>query len=385
MSTVLEKELTCKAYSRIDDVPVEHWGKLLSDGPIAYSPGYLRAIEQSGVGGLQDFHYIIMHEGEVPVCIATCYSFHTDLCEYTNNTIKSIVSYVRRYFPNLFFIKILECGSAISINASPFVVAPNIKPGRVIPILKRCLKDIGSRVRATVIGIKDLSHDLIKTESMEKLISQDDFTIICSVPGTFIPVRWSSIDGYVGSLKSYYRSKLNKHLRRNVVSNISSVLVEDFSTISDKLAQQWITVHQNTKEPKREVLNATFYSSFSSELGNESKVLLFYSGEKLVGHALLACDKKILRWLYIGKNSVGGDSLYIYMMYKVIETGILLGFDAIDCGPTTYDIKRDLGVRIDRQYYAMALISPYLRKFSAPVFRKLSNQNVPRNKNTFKA
>jgi hypothetical protein len=384
VSRVLEKTLTYQVYRSIDEVPLEHWVNILSDGPIAYSPGYLSAIEQSGVGGLDDFHYIIMYDVEVPVCIATCYSFHTDLCEYTNSIIKSIVSYLRLYFPNLFFIKVLECGSAININASPFVVRPNTKLEQVIPTLKGCLKDIGSRVRARVIGIKDLSQDFIKTESIERWVSEDNFTIISSVPGTFIPLRWCSIDEYVGSLKSYYRSKLNKHLRRNSDNNITSVLVEDFSTLSDQLAQQWIIVHNNTKEPKREVLNATFYKNFSNELDDKSKVLLFYSGEQLVGHALLACDTETLRWLYIGKNSVMADSLYLYIMYKVIETGISLGFDVIDCGPTNYNIKRDLGAKIDHQYYAMALNFPFIRKLSGPLFRKLSYQNVPGCKNIFK-
>ncbi len=171
MSRVLEKTLAYQVYRGIDEVPLEHWVNILSDGPIAYSPGYLSAIEQSGVGGLDDFHYIIMYDAEVPVCIATCYSFHTDLCEYTNSIIKSIVSYLRLYFPNLFFIKVLECGSASNINASPFVVRPNTKLEQVIPILTGCLQDIGCRVRARVIGITVFSQRFIKTESIEPLSS----------------------------------------------------------------------------------------------------------------------------------------------------------------------------------------------------------------------
>jgi hypothetical protein len=81
---------------------------------------------------------------------------------------------------------------------------------------------------------------------------------------------------------------------------------------------------------------------------------------------------------------VMADSLYLYIMYKVIGTGISLGFDVIDCGPTNYNIKRDLGAKIDHQYYAMALNFPFIRKLSGPLFRKLSYQNVPGSKNIFK-
>ena len=382
---MFKNSVTSKTYNSIDDVPLEQWDRVATDAPIAYSSGYLRIIERSGIEGLQDFHYTIMHRGDVPVCIATCYSFKADLNEYTNSTIKSIVSYLRRYFPNLLFIKILECGTVININSSPFVAESNTKPEQVIPILKNCLKDIADKIRATVIGIKDLNHDFIKNESQERMLSGDNFTIICSAPGTFLPLQWRSIDEYVEQMKSYYRSKFNKHLRRNVECKISSVLIEDFSALSEELAQQWLTVHENTTAPKREVLNALFYRKLSNALEKESKALLFYSGDKLVGHALLVCDKTILRWLYIGRDKADTDSLYMYMMYKVIETAISLGVEAIDCGPTTYGIKQDLGAKIDPQYYAMALNVPLIRNFAAPVFRKLSNHNVPGNKNIFKS
>jgi predicted N-acyltransferase len=385
VKTLFEKRLTCETYSSIDDVPLEQWDGLAKAGPIAYSSDFLRVIEQSGIEGIKDFHYIILHNGDVPVCIATCYSFKADLVDYTNDVVKSIVIYLRRYFPNLLFIKILECGSAININASPFIAKFNTRPEQVFPSLKNCLRDIGKRIRATVIGIKDLSYDFIKSESLLQSVSQDNFTIIGSVPGTFVPLRWRSIDEYLGQMKSYYRSKLDKHLRRNIDNNISSELIEDFSALSEKLAQQWMTVHENTTESKREVLNSIFYKNLSMALEEESKVLLFYSGEELVGHALIVFDKTILRWLYIGKNKVSSDSLYIYMMYKVIETGISLGAEAIDCGPTNYDIKRDLGAKIDPQYYAMTLNLPFIEKFASPMFRKLSNHDVPKNRNIFKS
>ena len=144
-------------------------------------------------------------------------------------------------------------------------------------------------------------------------------------------------------MKSYYRSKLLKHLKINEKRKISYKLVEDFAELNDVLCKQWGMVHDNATEMSREVLTPEFYFEFSTKLGNKSKALLFYCEDELIGHALLLDDNGVFRWLYCGKNVSQNDSFYIYLAHKVVVTAISLGFKKLELGLTTYPIKTDLG------------------------------------------
>lgn len=106
-------------------------------------------------------------------------------------------------------------------------------------------------------------------------------------------------------------------------------------------------VHNQADEFQRECV-PTFYREFSRNMGSDSKALLFYKGDELVGHALLLLDGPVLRWLYFGRNEATNDGLYLYVAHSVIETSILLGAKTIEMGLTTYAIKLDLGARVRR-------------------------------------
>jgi predicted N-acyltransferase len=190
------------------------------------------------------------------------------------------------------------------------------------------------------------------------------YHLVDSLPNTYLDITWPSVAAYHAAMKSYYRSKLHKHLRRNQQQGVRHELVEDFAHLSDVLCSQWMVVHNQADEFQREVLTPKFYREFSSTLGAASKALLFYRGNDLVGHALLLHEGPMLRWLYFGRNQATNDSLYLYVAHAVIETAIQLGAQTLEMGLTTYSIKLDLGASIRPVRIALRstwqLINPFI-------------------------
>jgi predicted N-acyltransferase len=147
-------------------------------------------------------------------------------------------------------------------------------------------------------------------------------------------------------MKSYYRSKLQRHLRINQANGIRHELRDNFDDLAMVLWQQWLVVHDHATEYNGETLTPDFYKDISLKFGARSKVLLIYSKDELVGHALLLVDGDTLRWRNFGCAKAENDSLYIYVCHKVVETAINLGVKRLDLGVTTYAIKRDFGTSI---------------------------------------
>ncbi len=162
------------------------------------------------------------------------------------------------------------------------------------------------------------------------------------LPNTYLDIRWSSPADYLAGLKSYFRSKLLRHVRRVEALGIGHELVADFEDLAPELLAQWLVVHEGASEFQREVLTEEFYRAFSRDLAG-SRALLFRRGDELVAHALLLQDGELLRWLYFGRRDAANDSLYIFAAHRVIETAIALGATRLEMGLTTYPVKLDLG------------------------------------------
>jgi predicted N-acyltransferase len=257
----------------------------------------------------------------------------------------------------------LECGSPININA-PLIIAQGQDPKPVVNALCRLLRKQARHEKAFMIVVRDFQPE--STELLSAFQSVG-FCAVDSLPNTHMKVVWNSINDYHAAMKSYFRSKLLKHLRINHENEISHRVTEDFSDTADILCAQWLTVHNQADELKREVLTPEFFRGFASLPEKCAKVILYYRSNELVGHALLLVDGDLLRWMYIGRKNAGNDSLYFYIGNSVIETAIGLGLKKIEMGVTTYSIKRDLGAAITPVRMALhasnVFINPLVRYF----------------------
>ncbi|MCP4181295.1 MAG: GNAT family N-acetyltransferase [bacterium] len=380
----MSTKITYKIFDNINEVPYKIWDEIADKSSLIYSSKYWKLIESSKITGFYNYNFIIFFIGLKPIAIASCYMFDVDLCSCVNPIFKKIIQALRRFFPKFMITANLECGTPINIHSPPFVIDPEVAESDILYCLEGALKKTAKRYQTSFISIKDINSSFINNEKCRAHFNKNKYSIISSTPNSYINIKWSSISEYLADMKSYYRSKLNNHLRKNKERNISCKLVNDFSELSNDLYKQWLIVYSNTKGVKSEVLNSDFYHNFSDDFDDNSKVLLFYSDKKLIGHALLLTDNHILRWLYIGREKSQNDSLYIYIMYKVIETAINLGIKKIDCGPTTYSVKQDLGAEIKPLYYAIKFNCPVINFCAKYFLRKLNNNNIPKNKNIFK-
>jgi len=376
--------LICKIFQSIYQVPEKDWDRVARGVSIIYSYRYWRLIEDSDLKHFYDFTYILIFEGKTPVFIGVCYFFKQDLSEYTNDLVSSLVKSVRKVFPNFLYLKVMEIGTPINIHLPSVLFASAQNPMELMKALTDVLDEIKRRTKPSLIGLKDAAPESVVSAEMKAFLSENQFKVIRSQPNTVIDLKWTSVDAYLDSMKSYYRSKLLKHLKRNDHQGITSQLTSDFSQIADVLVRQWLLVHNKPGHIKREVLNARFYRDIDEAFPEESQVLLLYEKDKLIGHALLLMDGDVLRWLYIGREKSENDSLYMFILYKIIETGIMLGVSKVDCGPTTYDIKQDMGARVEDLHYGFKLSSSILNSLLSGIISKFIELKPVKQRTVFK-
>ena len=335
--------LSAELYTSIEQVPREDWNALAQPLSEAMSWEFWRIVERAGLNDFRYFHVLLRDPTGRVMALGSFYSVTTDIAIFAPAPLRALLGVVRRAWPGFFKLRMLEWGTPITIVSPPYARVPEVDDAEVIQAMHRLMRQTGRRQGQLLMLARDFEPP---QEGLRGLFARLGYHWIPSLPNTYLSVRWRSPEEYLGSMRSYYRSKVLKHLKRNQEAGVSHQRVQDFAHLADTLCAQWMVVHENASEFQREVLTPEFYRRLSREMGGKAQVLLFHRGEQLVAHALLLLDGPMLRWLYVGREVAANDSLYLYVAYSVVCAAIELGAERLEMGLTTYAIKQDLGAEV---------------------------------------
>jgi predicted N-acyltransferase len=373
--------LKTEIFDSLDAIPQRDWDRLCALGSVAMSRAFWGVIERSGMNDFT-YRYIIGYAAGQAVFIAGVYTVTTDIAIFAPPFVRRLLDGIRRVFPNFLKWKMLECGTPITISSPPYIRSADVTDEVVIEALNRDLRSLAKREGCLIIVLRDFEPN---AQGLQGCLRGLGYHWTDSLPNTYVDIRWRSPAQYRSAMRSYYRSKLNKHLKRNLDVGIHHKLVDDFAPLAQTLCAQWMEVHTHASEFQREVLTPTFYRELPAQMGDRAKVLLFYCHDALVGHALLLMDGQMLRWLYVGREIAQNDSLYLYIAETVVETAIMLGAKRLEMGLTTYPIKQDLGADVVPIKLALRASQGWMNPFVGLGYALLNRVPQPRPRQVFKA
>jgi len=374
--------IRAQVYESIRDVDPATWDGLLTGESIAFSHAFWKIVEESR---LNDFHYrhvLFVDNDDQPVGQASFYVVTTDIAIFSPPGLRRWLEGVRRVFPNFLKLKMLECGTPLIISSPPVVLHPDLQADEVVDALHKVLKEYARRDRVFLMILRDFESP---ESHWEGLLKSRAYHWIRGLPNTYLEIRWNSLDEYHASLKSYYRSKINNHLRKNAELGVHHDMLDDFAHLADELCRQWLIVHERANEFQREVLTSDFYRELALRLDGHAKILRFFKGDAFIGHALLLHDRDTLRWLYFGRSEPVNDSLYLYVVQAVIQAGIELKAKRIEMGLTTYPVKLDVGARPEPIHYAIRCAFSIFNPWVGWGYKLLNKPANVQSKGVFKA
>ena len=371
-----------QVYEAIHEVDASLWDELLGDRSLTFTHAFWRLIEESGLNDFRYRHVLFTDDDGQPVGQTSFYLVTTDAAIFAPQPLRHALEWVRRVFPDFLKLKMLECGTPIILNSPALVLHHDLELADIMPVWHATLLKHARAHRVHVMVLRDF-------ETAEQpwcvQLRGCGYHIVAGLPNTYLDVRWLSIEDYRDDLKSYYRSKINSHLRKNAEQDVRHDLVEDFADLADELCRQWLVVHERANEFQREILTPDFYRGLSVRMGGAAKVLRFFREGVFVGHALLLHDRDTLRWLYFGRSTPVNNSLYLYVVQAVIETAIDLRVKRIEMGLTTYPIKQDAGARLEPIHFAIRSPWPLVNALFGWGYKLLNKPSTLENKMVFKS
>lgn len=378
----MSSTLSVTIHDRLQDVPQDAWDTLLGRRSVTLSRDFWRVVESSGLNDFTYRYLVFRDAAGQPIAATVAYSITTDIAIFAPRALSRALSLVRKVWPRFLKWNMLECGTPITINTPPYLLAPGMDDKALVPVLASSLRGLARRLRASIIVVRDFEPEGFR---LEALFRADGYHWVDSLPNTYLDVRWTSTTQYHAAMRSYYRSKLHKHLQRNVQAGVRYERIAQFEHLAETLRAQWLVVHEHASEYQREVLTAEFYRRMSRDLQGQAEVLLFYRDDRLEAHALLLRDRDMLRWLYVGRNLAVNDSLYIFVAHAVVETAIAMGASRVEMGLTTYPIKQDLGAEVVPIKLAVRATSALINPFVGLGYALLNSVPRPSPRSVFKS
>lgn len=186
-----------------------------------------------------------------------------------------------------------------------------------------------------------------------------------TLPNCKLKIRWVSFDQYLASMRSHYRYRLKKAVKK--FSGVQVDELADNSFFNEDMYQLYLNVYQRSNE-KLEKLDISFFQNFPA------KILTFTLEGKAVAFVQLVENDRNLFFLFGGfEHSLNQKhDLYINMLLQIVDYGLQRGVKQIDFGQTTEETKLKLGALQEPKYLYVhhsnpiinALLSKLVGKFS---------------------
>lgn len=198
-----------------------------------------------------------------------------------------------------------------------------------------------------------------------------------TLPTCRLQISWDSFDDYMLSLRSHYRYRLGRALKKGAPIVIKKL--ESNSLFDEKMYSLYLNVYEKS-EYKLEKLSIDFFRRMPSS------IYVFYIQDEPAAFVQLGSRGQELNFIFGGIDySLNHEyDLYINMLLFILKYGIENKYSSIDMGQTAEDAKMKLGCSLVKKYmhiyHPNCIINFFLKLFS----KKLSYKAPDLKFNLFK-
>ncbi|MBV1756666.1 MAG: hypothetical protein KMY55_02370 [Dethiosulfatibacter sp.] len=232
---------------------------------------------------------------------------------------------------------------------------------------------------------KSDNHDLLSRtlDSIGKLCivlnGDEDLTLIkgYTLSEYVMDIRWESMSDYINALRSHYRYRVLKSLKR--LEHLKFEELTDNHEFSTELYAFYLEVYEKSQH-KLEKLTIEFFRTFPS------RIFVIYEKNHSLGFIQLRKQDDELIFTFCGFDHHKNPStdLYYNMLLFIVQTGIECECKTIRFGQTTEESKAKIGAIERRKSLYIASNSKFVRFLGRKLIRMVSYKGYDVKHNVFK-
>lgn len=331
-------------HRRIGDINRTEWEA--SRVPTPLRPEFLKVVEDSGINQIQHFYLDIFRDESWAGC-ANIFVSETDFSTFDPKLPATARATIKRWYPEFMSFRVVECGYFTMIGEG-LHVEQSTRAATCIEAVMTEMEAIAREQQAQLLLIRDIPVD--KFDTYRSVLKPAGFCPVLGFPNTVMPIRWSTLEGYLADLDSKTRLKFKNSLKLKAKFDIDVECTRDFATLAPRLTQLWRNVNDRAGEYNREQLDEAFFRCCAQTLGDQCEVLLFKHRGSIVAFMLNMIgddDYVVLDWgVDYDFEHYRQANLYRAATILSLERAIQLRKQRMELGITNYTPKMTLGASV---------------------------------------
>ena len=367
-----------ECYTSIDEVPVPVWKRFVSYGAVGLEPGHLRAIEVSGINAIHPY-YLIGYQDAEPVGIAYCFTTQVDLAKMANNYPPEVLASVKTWKPDFMVLRVLEVGHIASLGSAVEVLKPFRE--KFLRAFSGKIDGIAREEKADLCMIRDISSDRYPTFS---LLKESGFCPVMGFPIARMPLKWTSFEEYLASLKSKKRSYIKLRREKIEAPEITVEIINDYAPYAERLAALWTNVAKHNNGYEHERLTPAYFRAMSQHLQGRSHVIAIKRHGEIVAFSLGLIGDEEYFGVAEGLDYQIRDlyDLYANNIFESLRVACELQKKTFNIGITAYDFKTSIGAALEPSIY---LLKAFKEPRYSAVYADFIQKNITQPENCHRA
>ncbi len=358
-----------KIVDSVSKINKKDWDKVFGVIPEGYE--FYKTLESSSLEEFSFYYLILCVKGE-PFLIAPLFTADFNLDIAVEGKLKSLILFVRRFFPRFLIIRSLFCGSPFGENG---VIGlsdiDGFSKNEALLKLTDALRKFSRECNCKLVVFKDFKE---KLELPLDLLKKSGFFKVQSFPSAVNEINFSSFEEYLSSLGSATRKSLRRKLRE--IGNMGEVEIKELTRleeVSDRIYELYANTYRQGGT-KFEKLTERFFTSASRNMQPFLKTFLYYVNGRLGAFNLCFVygDLFIDKFIGFDYDISSRYNLYFLSWVHNINWCIKSSMRYCQSGQTDYRAKIRLGSKLVPLYayfrHANSFVNGLL-KFSSLILK----------------
>lgn len=348
--------ISYKIYDSFENLDITAWDTVnknsTANDSLGMEPDFLLSIENS-MSQYTRLWYVIFYstKGE-PVSSACISTLSVDLAILSSGVLQKVISFVRSILPSFLYMKILFCGTPVSLGQIGVQFTNQADPERVLKELDSILTKLAEKSKSKVIVHKECEgKDLDKMAPLYEL----GYRRADSLDMHVFTKKFEGFPDYLSGLNSHYRYDIKRSLKKLAKNGVEIKRYSNSEEIcriyTNGLYEMYLDVVSRS-ETQLEILPREFFIGMSNRYADEiSLTLLEKDGKVLAYNWSLNHDGKY-HFLFCGIDYGNNKKYDLYFNLMYAELGFALDAkpDQIYVGQTASTFKMRLGCKQEPLY-----------------------------------
>ena len=348
---------TCVITKSIKTLNRKDWEQLVAKKNIYLSIPYLESLVSSMTKDI-DFFYVIFYNSSGQPIVAGVFqlmpfiykksALTSNFCKHFGQDKNSVRN---------FTMNILVCGNMFATGENGFLKSEEIDRTEAFELMveasKQIKKDSDIKKKLSLVLFKEFWPDSYEFSDILKNYKFKDFKVDVNMVLPIHP-NWNSMNDYLQSMKTKFRTKANKAIKQSNSLIIKSLTFDEIQEFQDRITELFNNVLSRSNYSYGIAYPSTFVS-VKKALGDSFSFRGVFKDGELIGFSTGFVHNNTFEANYVGLDYKYNFDYAVYqrILYDYVDQAIQNKVKELQLGRTSELIKSALGAEpVDMKLYA---------------------------------